>query len=149
MRATVAPEQEPNPLMAMFMGDPDTFRVAIPGQTFGVKVHVVNQSSRKSVTCRDAWRSLPTQKKPWQMSPGQMRHRKPSLRHEQPVDDDVSRDRAGRRGFHAAVLLTAPISSSPITTSIDERFLNQPLAPYPFVAWAEFTYEGAPIRVGQ
>ena len=26
------------------MGDPETFRVAIPGQKFGVKVHAVNQS---------------------------------------------------------------------------------------------------------
>ena len=43
--ATVAPQVEPSPLMAMFMGDPETFTIAIPGQKFGVKVHVVNQSS--------------------------------------------------------------------------------------------------------
>src|SRR5450759_5982785 len=42
--ASVAPDQEPNPRMAQFLGDPETFRVAIPGQTFGVKVHAVNQS---------------------------------------------------------------------------------------------------------
>ena len=33
-------------LWAMFMGDPDTTRVVIPGQKLGVKVHVVSQSSR-------------------------------------------------------------------------------------------------------
>ena len=43
--ASVAPDQEPNPRMAQFLGDPETFRIAIPGQTFGVKVHTVNQSS--------------------------------------------------------------------------------------------------------
>ena len=31
----------------------------------------------------------------------------------------------------------------------DERFLNRPLPPYPLAAWADFTYNGAPIRIGQ
>ena len=31
----------------------------------------------------------------------------------------------------------------------DERFLNRPLAPYPLAAWADFTYDGVPIRIGQ
>src|SRR5207248_1327440 len=30
---------------AAFMGDPETMRVAIPGQSFGVRLHVVNQSA--------------------------------------------------------------------------------------------------------
>ncbi len=42
--STIAPNTEPNPLMVMFMGTPESFRTAIPGQTFGVNVHVVNQS---------------------------------------------------------------------------------------------------------
>ncbi len=45
MRATVEPEHEVNPLFAMFMGDPDTFRMAIPGQNFGVQVTVANQAA--------------------------------------------------------------------------------------------------------
>jgi hypothetical protein len=31
----------------------------------------------------------------------------------------------------------------------DERFLNTPLAPYPLVGWADFEYQGVPIRIGQ
>jgi hypothetical protein len=31
----------------------------------------------------------------------------------------------------------------------DDRFLNQPLVPYPVAAWAEFMYEGALVRIGQ
>jgi hypothetical protein len=31
----------------------------------------------------------------------------------------------------------------------DTRFLNRPLAPYPLVAWADFTYDGMPLRLGQ
>ena len=30
--ASMAPEKEPNPLYAMFVGDPDTTRVVIPGK---------------------------------------------------------------------------------------------------------------------
>jgi LmbE family N-acetylglucosaminyl deacetylase len=41
VRATVAPATETDPRVAMFMGEPDTFRIAIPGQTFGVKVQIV------------------------------------------------------------------------------------------------------------
>src|SRR6202795_1252629 len=43
--AILAPDQEPNPLYALFMGNPETTRVLIPGQKFGVKVHAVSQSS--------------------------------------------------------------------------------------------------------
>ena len=35
--ANVAPEKEPNPRFAMFMGDPETTRVIIPGQKVGRK----------------------------------------------------------------------------------------------------------------
>ena len=45
LSVVVAPAQEPNARMAQFMGDPETFRVAIPGQNFGVKLHAVKQST--------------------------------------------------------------------------------------------------------
>ena len=31
----------------------------------------------------------------------------------------------------------------------DERYLNLPLAPYPLAAWADLSYDGAPIRIGR
>lgn len=42
--AAVAPEKEPTGPFAAFGGAPPTFAVAIPGQSFSVSVHVVNQS---------------------------------------------------------------------------------------------------------
>src|SRR4029077_11260024 len=65
--ASVAPEQEPNPRMAQFLGDPETFRVAIPGQTFGVKVHAVNQSSTAAKLDTLAVESTPGAK--WSVTP--------------------------------------------------------------------------------
>ncbi len=41
MSAAVAPAKEPSPLERLFLGDPETFRTAIPGQRFGVDVAVV------------------------------------------------------------------------------------------------------------
>src|SRR5205823_1182503 len=32
---------------------------------------------------------------------------------------------------------------------LDQRYLNQPLSPYPLSAWADFQFQGVPIRVGQ
>ncbi len=31
----------------------------------------------------------------------------------------------------------------------DMKYLNQPLSPYPLAAWAQFEFEGVPVRVGQ
>jgi hypothetical protein len=31
----------------------------------------------------------------------------------------------------------------------DDGYLNQPLSPYPVAGWAEYSYDGAPVRVGQ
>ena len=38
--------------MLLFLGDPETFRTAIPGQKFGVKVHAVNQANPTEVTVK-------------------------------------------------------------------------------------------------
>ena len=31
----------------------------------------------------------------------------------------------------------------------DQQYLNHPLSPYPLAAWAQFTYEGVPVRVAE
>ncbi len=44
---------------------------------------------------------------------------------------------------------TRPDIEQPYYDIRDQRFLNQPLPPYPLAAWAEFDYDGAPIRIAQ
>lgn len=143
--ATVAPEAEPNPLMAMFMGDPDTFRMAIPGQKLGVKLHVVNQSSTP-VTLTNATVESYMQPKPWQVdvtkyAAGQM-------------EDDKPLDMHFTVNVPEKVTFTRPYFTRPdIEQSYydihDERFLNFPLSPYPLAAWADFEFKGAPIRIAE
>ena len=144
LRATVAPEQEPNPLFAMFMGDPDTFRVAIPGQQFQVKVHVVNQSSE--AVRLDKIELQPVGGETWSVTAegqvgGQLAgNQVVDLRFKVKVPDDT--------GF-TRPYFARPDIEQPYYNIIDERALNLPLAPYPLAAWAQFTYAGVPFRVGQ
>ena len=42
-----------------------------------------------------------------------------------------------------------PDIEQPYYDILDNRFLNRPLSPYPFTAWAELTFQGANIRIGE
>jgi len=44
---------------------------------------------------------------------------------------------------------TRPNPEQPYYDISDPSLVNQPLAPYPLAGWAEFTYDGVPIRLGQ
>ena len=144
--ATVAPLEEPDPRMAAFMGDSETMRVAIPGQTFGVRVHAVSQGPA-SVKLERLAIEPDRQRQPWRIAgqgtapAGDLAANKPvEARFSVTVPDDAS--------------FTRPYFSRPdIEQSYydiqDERFLNDPLPPYPLAGWARFSYQGAPILVGQ
>ncbi len=139
LSAVVAPAQEPNARMAQFMGDPETFRVAIPGQNFGVKLHAVKQITGAEL------RELsvkPTQGPDWGKA----------------TTDKID-------GSNSVVDITLQVTTPenvPYTrpyftrTGIEqsyydiqqEQFLGQPIAPYPLAGWAEWTYDGIPITVG-
>ena len=137
MAATVAPEREIDPLFAEFMGDPDTFRVAIPGQKFGVKVRVVNQSGAPATVEHV---SVASDTGPaWNITAG-TNDKQPDWTFTAQVPDNAP--------------FTRPYFSRPnIEQSYydihDERYLNQPIAPYPLAAWADVSFDGAPIRIGQ
>lgn len=129
--ATVAPDEEPSARMAMFFGDPDTFRVAIPGQSFGVKVHVVNQSSGAVWLLRTG-------------IGGEQQAHNGVIASSKPVDVK----------FGVAVQpdakYTKPYFSRPdIEQSYyditDQRNFGLPETPYPYVASAEFAFEDAPL----
>jgi LmbE family N-acetylglucosaminyl deacetylase len=146
LSATVAPAAEPNPLMVMFMGDPESFRTAIPGQTFGVNVHVVNQSSAP-VQLQRASLETPFEKEPWtvsaasKMTPQTLVTGKPA---ELKFTVKVPAEAAYTRPYFAR-----PDIEQSYYDVRDERFLNRPLSPYPLAASADFIYEGMPIRIAQ
>ncbi|MBN9662011.1 MAG: PIG-L family deacetylase [Acidobacteria bacterium] len=143
---TVAPEKEPDPMYAMFMGDPDTMRVAIPGQTFSVNVRVVNPSTvpvaleRVSVEANG-------QKQNWAIS-------KVAGGQPGPIAGNVAKDskflvQVPGDAAYTRAYFSRPDLEQPFYHIDDPRWTNRSLAPYPLAAWAELRYEGAPIRIGQ
>ena len=104
LAATVAPKTEPNPLMAMFMGDPETFRIAIPGQDFGVKVHVVNQSPA-DVELQKASVEAVQQEQAWNIAGESAKAE--TLADDKPVESRFHCDRSRERCLYQALLFTS------------------------------------------
>jgi len=137
LAANVTPQTEPSPLMRMFVGDPETFQAAIPGQSFPVKIHLANQSSTPVKINRMGvetfggsaeWETVDQTSQAY------------DLRLPVTVPDNAA--------FTRTYFSRPDIEQSYYDIS-DERFLNRPLSPYPLAAWAELTYQGVPIRIGQ
>ena len=141
--ANVAPDVESN---SPFRGDPDTFRVAIPGQKFTVRVHVVNQSSTP-VTLRAASVAPYQQKEQWSISPVSP-VATAAIANAKPVDVRFSVTVPDNAAFTRPYFSRPDIERSYYDIA-DDRLRNHPLPPYPLAAWADFEYAGAPVRIGQ
>lgn len=142
---SVAPDQELNPRMAQFLGDPETFRVAIPGQTFGVKVHAVNQSSTAVQLISLSVESTHGPK--WTVTPAAAPQHSDSA-NSKPIDVKFTVSVPESAPF-TRPYFTRPDIEQSYYDIIDPDYLTQPLAPYPLAAWAEWSFNGASIRVGQ
>ena len=144
VNATLAPDKEPNPLYVLFMGDPETTRVIIPGEKIGVKVHAVSQSS-EPVTLASV-KVKPTDEKDWSIkgsgdTSASMTGNKPvDLRFDLVVPENATYTRP---------YFSRPDIEQSYYDISDKRYLNLPLSPYPLEAWAEFQYQGVPVQVGQ
>jgi len=129
-----------------FMGDPETSRTAIPGETLHVNVQVDNQSST-AVKLEKVSLEANGQKDAWNIhSAGAPPAGELAGNHPVQVEFAVSVPRD--------VTYTRPYFSRPdIEQSwydiLDPRYRNDSLPPYPLTAWLDVSYDGAPIRVGQ
>ena len=144
VRATVAPATEADSRLAMIAGEPDTFRIAIPGQTFGVKVQMVNQSLVPVSLYRVSLK--PAEAKWWSISDSK------------PAGGDLAPNQLTTATFRATVAADAgytrpyysrPNIEQPYYDILDERYLNLPRSPYPLAASVEITYNGVPIEIDQ
>lgn len=144
LAAIMAPETEPDPRFAMFMGDPETTRTIIPGQKFGVKVHVVSQAAAQ-VTLEEI-KIQATDGKDWGIKSsgsagGDIVKGKPV---DARFDLSVPGDTANTRPY-----FSRPDIEQSYYDISDQRYLNWPIPPYPLEAWAEFRYAGVPVQVAQ
>ncbi len=139
--ATVAPAQEPTGRMAQFMGDPETFRVAIPGQTFPVRVHAVNQGAAAPKLERITVAS--TYGPQWNVT------MPPATATSEKVSDVRATVKVADNAAFTRPYFSRPDIEQSYYDIRDEQALNAPLAPYPLAGWAEWSYEGATVRIGQ
>ncbi|MBS1842281.1 MAG: PIG-L family deacetylase [Acidobacteria bacterium] len=142
--AVMAPEHEPDPRFAMFMGNAETTRIAIPGQKFGVKVHVVSQGSN-TVRLEEV-KIRTTDGKDWEVK--SLPAANGELTKNKPIDARFDLVVPKNAPYTRPYFSRPDIEQSYYDIS-DLRYLNCPLSPYPVEAWAEFSLAGVPISVGQ
>ncbi len=122
----------------------DTSRTVIPGQQFGVTVHL-NNASAQPVQVEQVELQTPVGEN-W------------PVHVETAAPDALADNKPATASFRVTVPENAAATRPYFTRGNveqgwyeikDARYLNQPLAPYPVAAWAELSYNGAPIRIGQ
>ncbi len=153
INAAVVPAVEPDARMAMFMGDPETSRTVIPGQTFTVSAQVVNPSSAAvkieqfDLHVEDQ-KSPGSQKDPWRIN----------REKDEAVPELLTGNKPVKMRFTVKVpvdpIFTRPYFSRPDLEQSwydlsDSRYRNQSFAPYPLAAWVYAKYDGAPLMIGQ
>jgi LmbE family N-acetylglucosaminyl deacetylase len=146
VRSDVTPPPEPNEPVAPFhfRGPSDTFRMAIPGQTFYLQVRAANMGQTPVKISRiwvetpegEKWNTAPESKEPSSLSAGQVTAREFQVR--------VSENAAYTRPYFSRDNLEQAYYNID-----DPKYLNLPFAPYPVSGWVEFEYDGVPVRVGQ
>jgi LmbE family N-acetylglucosaminyl deacetylase len=142
--ATVVPAQEPTGIFARFFGIPSTFRVAIPGQKFAVKVHVANEGSKPVTLAAVKVKAASDQS--W------------SATAEGPTSGALAGGSVQDVRFSVQVPESAPLTrpyftrpdiEQPYYDINNPKYLDRPLPPYPLSAEAEFSYDGVSFAAHQ
>ena len=144
LRATVRPDKEVDPLFAQFMGDPDTFRMAIPGQQFGVQVSLASAASDPIAIHRvylqspndNAFKLMAAKTNPSSLSP----NTNADWQFEAKVTDLAP---------YTKPYFARPSFEQPYYDILIPADTSLPLAPYPLNAWAEISYHGLILQIGQ
>jgi LmbE family N-acetylglucosaminyl deacetylase len=142
--ATAGPKHAPGGRNFFNNGPPESFANAIPGQEFAVTVHLDNPQS-SALTLNRVWLETPGDEK-WtdaQESPAPAAV-PAGAAIDQRIDTKVPDDAKATRPY-----FTRPNDEQPYYDILDARYRNLSLAPYPLAAWAEFNYQGVPVRLGQ
>lgn len=146
LRATVEPDREVSPLMALFMGPPDTFRMAIPGQSFGVRVNLANQTSENVDVSHVSLAAPPGDEGWW------------SVRADNPASGVIAGGASLNTRFRVTASESIPYTKpyfrrpdieQPYYDILEPKYLGRPTAPYPLAAWADVIYRGVTLKIGQ
>lgn len=142
--AVVAPEKEASGPFAAFGGAQQTFQIAIPGQAFGVNVHLLNES--REALGVEGIELVPGDGKQWSIH----------AEHAPAATLDSQKDMRLKFAVHAPedAKLTKPYFGRPDEEQAhydlrDERYRNLSFAPYPLGASARLRYRDADLEIGK
>lgn len=143
LQATVAPPKAPTGRAARFGRTPPSFQVAIPGQTFWVRVHVADQGS-DPVRVKRVWLTAQDGKS-WSTVPEGATRSALTGRQAENVRFKVTvpQDAALTKPY-----FSRPGIEQPYYDILNPKYVNLPFAPYPLAAWLEFAYDGSEVRLG-
>jgi LmbE family N-acetylglucosaminyl deacetylase len=143
VRAMVTPQANANPAAALPLAAEETIRAITPGQQLRVRVHISSGNGQAKLT--KAWLTSP-EKETWSVQ----RIGAPGLDDPKTTAGDiVFRVSVPQNAIATRPYFTRPNTEQPYYDLLDERWLNQSFAPYPLAGWAEFDYDGVPVRLGQ
>ena len=140
--AAVAPEKEPTGPFAAFGGAPATFTVAIPGQSFSVSVHLMNQSPealaiedlRIFAPDADNWDIRAEKSPPATLDAGKEMRVKFTIK-------------APENARLTKPYFSRPDQEQPYYDLPDRRYWNLSLAPYPLAAALHVQYRGTDVEL--
>ncbi len=143
LQAVVAPPPAPAGTRNPFGAVAPTFTIAIPGQSFGVQVDVLNQSPE--VVTLDAVKVEASDGKAWKIGAA-----------------DAAKSLAAHAQARSTIEVTAPADAAltrPYFSRPDEeqayydlsdaRYRNQSLAPYPLSANVQLSYKGVALHLSE
>ncbi len=142
--AAVAPEREASGPFARFAGNQPTFTIAIPGQSFDVQTHVVNEGPQPlniesiDVNASDGknWEIRP------EGSPVPMLAARKDLRRRFKI-------KAPQDATLTKPYFSRPDQEQPYYNLIDPQYRNLSFAPYPLFATVRVTYRGTEFELQQ
>jgi LmbE family N-acetylglucosaminyl deacetylase len=144
--ATVSPAHEPEGPFARFRGPADTFRIAIPGQSFFLNVRAADQGNT-SVAIQRVWVQTP-EGESWTSAPAPNASA-PSSLDAGKVASELFSVKVSEQAAYTRPYFSLPNSVQAFYDINNPKDLTRPVAPYPVSGWVEFEYQGVPIRIGQ
>ncbi len=118
----------------------ETLRSVAPGEEFRVRVHTAHGADAKlsriwlESSTGDAWKSA--------MTVG-------AIAPNAPTCDPIFTVRAAENAQPTAPYFTRPNIEQATYDVSNEAWRERSFAPWPLAAWAKFTFDGVPVRVGQ
>ncbi len=122
-------------------GADETQRSVSPGQEFRVRVHTANATDGARLARVWLESQSGSQWKTDDMGSG--------LKPEAPVNDDLFHVHVADDAKPTAPFFTRPSVEQPYYDIANQAWRIRSFAPWPLAAWAEFTFDGLPVRLGE